>query len=566
MFNMHKTKKIFKMKTKNLLSTLALAGTLCVANAQTARLQIIHNSSDALADSVDVYVNGGILKDNFAFRNATEFMDVPAGTTLNIGVAPKTSTSVNDTIANFPTTFTSGKTYIVVANGLIGNMTTPFGLFATDMGQENAASSANTDVLVFHGATDAPTVDVTVTGGSPTLANDLAYGAFAGYLNLPTNNYSIEVRDASGSVVVAAYEAPLAALGLDSAAITVVASGFLAPTSNQPAFGLWAATANGGELIPLPTSTARLQVIHNSADANADSVDVYLNGTSLLDNFAFRTATPFIDINAGVTNNIGVALKNSTTAADTLVNFPVVFEPNKTYVVIANGLVGNNTTPFGLFAYDMAREKADQSSNTDVLIFHGSTDAPTVDITVAGGTPTLSDDLAYGTFENYNELPTANYSIDVRDQSGSTVVASYEAPLSTLNLDSASISVVASGFLSPTGNQPSFGLWVALANGGNLVPLTNVTSINTTSNILNVQFPNPIKNQGILELNLSDNSPVNVSIVNILGETVYRKNLGTLNKGVYRENINVEQMSNGVYLLNIEQTNSINSYKILINN
>jgi hypothetical protein len=33
---------------------------------------------------------------------------------------------------------------------------------------------------------------------------------------------------------------------------------------------------------------ARIQVIHNSADAAASVVDVWLNNTLLLDNFAFR--------------------------------------------------------------------------------------------------------------------------------------------------------------------------------------------------------------------------------------------------------------------------------------
>ena len=53
---------------------------------------------------------------------------------------------------------------------------------------------------------------------------------------------------------------------------------------------------------------ARLQVIHNAADPIADEVDVYLNGTLALDNFAFRTATPFIDVPAGVEINIGLHL------------------------------------------------------------------------------------------------------------------------------------------------------------------------------------------------------------------------------------------------------------------
>jgi biopolymer transport protein ExbD len=56
------------------------------------------------------------------------------------------------------------------------------------------------------------------------------------------------------------------------AALVAVASGFLSPSnnSNGPAFGIWVALPSGGDLIPLPIATepsARVQVIHNSADA-----------------------------------------------------------------------------------------------------------------------------------------------------------------------------------------------------------------------------------------------------------------------------------------------------------
>ncbi|MFK5283910.1 hypothetical protein ACI3PL_30465, partial [Lacticaseibacillus paracasei] len=53
--------------------------------------------------------------------------------------------------------------------------------------------------------------------------------------------------------------------------------------------------------------TARVQVIHNSADAAASVVDVWLGTTKIIDDFAFRTASAFINATAGSPINIGIA-------------------------------------------------------------------------------------------------------------------------------------------------------------------------------------------------------------------------------------------------------------------
>ena len=78
-------KKIF-------LSLLLFTGFI-TASAQTARLQVIHNAADPAANQVDVYLNGSLALDNFEFRTATPFIDVPANVLINIGIAPPNSTS-----------------------------------------------------------------------------------------------------------------------------------------------------------------------------------------------------------------------------------------------------------------------------------------------------------------------------------------------------------------------------------------------------------------------------------------------------------------------------------------
>ena len=87
--------------------------------------------------------------DNFAFRTATPFVDVPAGTLLNIGVAPGNSASVADTLKNFEVTLANGGTYIAVANGVLNpagfapnpdGVSTAFTLFLQDQMRESASN------------------------------------------------------------------------------------------------------------------------------------------------------------------------------------------------------------------------------------------------------------------------------------------------------------------------------------------------------------------------------------------------------------------------------------------
>jgi hypothetical protein len=466
---------------------LPSGGDLIPLPESTARVQVIHNSADAVAAQVDVYLNNTLLLDDFAFRTATPFVDVPAAVGISVGIAPSNSTSAADIIASFDYTLTPGETYIIVASGLVSgsgyNPLQPFNLAVYSGGREVAATNGNTDVLVYHGSTDAPTVDVVetqVTGGL-TVVDDASYGDFAGYLDLQTLNYRLEVRDATGTVTVKSYEAPLAALGLENTALTVIASGFLDPSqnSNGPAFGLYVALPSGGDLIPLPESTARVQVIHNSADAVAAQVDVYLNNTLLLDDFTFRTATPFVDVPAAVGISVGIAPSNSTSAADIIASFDYTLAPGETYIIVASGLVSgsgyNPLQPFSLEVFAGGRDFAAVNGNTDVLVYHGSTDAPTVDVveTLVTGGLTAVDNASYGDFAGYLELQTADYRFEIRDETGTVTVKSYEAPLATLGLENAALTVLASGFLDPSQNSngAAFGLYVALPSGGALIPL-----------------------------------------------------------------------------------------------
>jgi len=556
-------------KITKFLTAIFLLALNCVT-AQTARVQVIHNCADLAAQTVDVYLNGTILLNDFAFRTATPFIDAPAGEEITIVVAPGNSSSADDGIYTLSTTLTENEKYILVANGILSatgyspNQAFEISVYS---GAREMAISSGTDILVNHGATDAPTVDAVETSiPAGTVVNDLSYPSFTeNYLELATQDYILDITDETGMTVVASYQVPLASLSLDGAALTVLASGFLDPSMNSdgPAFGLWVATAEGGDLIELPLAnqTARVQVLHNAADLAAQTVDVYLNETLLINDFAFRTASPFVDAPAGEEITLSVAPSNSTSVEDNIYSVNVTLDPDGTYIVVANGIVSdsgyNPSQPFGLFVYPMAREMASMNENTDILVFHGATDAPTVDVQAVGA-GTLVDDLEYSNFRDYLELPTDDYIISIATADGATVVASYQAPLSTLGLEGQSLTVLASGFLDPSENSdgPAFGLWAATSAGGAMLelPLTTLSTDEFQSNNFTV-YPNPAINSiNITGLRTTEGTAEH-KIFDSYGRTV----IATTNS-----TIDVSGLSAGIYNIVSTDGQQVSTQKLVI--
>lgn len=540
-------------------------GTVVTLNkVGTARLQVIHNAADPAASSVDVYVNGGLLLDNFNFRTATPFIDVNSGQTLNIGIAPGTSTSVNDTLANIPVVLSEGETYVAVANGVLNpasfsvnpeGINTAFQLLLFSGMQEVGLNGANVDLAVLHGATDAPAVDVFARNVAQ-LIDSITYTELNGYINVPAADYLLDITPSGGSPVLATYLAPLS--GLSGGAAVVFASGFLDPAMNQngEAFGLFAALPDGTVIELNDTSNSRLQVIHNSADPAANQVDVYVNGALLLDDFTFRTATPFIDVPSNVTINIGIAPATSTSVNDTLVNIPVVLANGGTYLAIASGVLSpasfavnpdGRPTGFQLLLQDMMRESSEDGINVDFRVVHGSTDAPTVDV-VAVGAGVIVNNAAYTDITGYITVPPAAYTLQVTDAiNNSVVVAQYAANLSSLGGGSAV--VFASGFLTPSTNQngPAFGLFAALAEG-TVIPFSVTTGLNDIKNdIVQSLYPNPSKERITVELK-SDIVAEVIVVIDITGKTIYSTPVINSNNLF---TFDVSNLNAGMYFLNV---------------
>lgn len=558
--------------TRRFIGLVAVALLITLPSvAQTARVNIVHNSPYAAAASVDVWVNDARAISDFAFREATGFIDLPAETPLTIDITGAGAADNDSPVFSATVTLEEDANYLVVASGdpTRSEGDSAFGLFIAE-GREGAATSGNAEFIVFHGVTDAPAVDVYARGAG-VLAGDLSFGEFSsGYVSVPPAAYDVDIRVAGTETVAASYAVDLSAAA--NAAVTVLASGFLAPEGDDPAFALLAVFADGAAAL-LPTNTARVQVIHNSPYSAAAAVDVFINGDRALENVAFRTATPYIDLPAGTSEATAPDITIDITGPGAADNSSPVFSTTvrlmaqETYVVVASGnpLTAEGGDAFNLFIAE-GREAASNEDEVDILIFHGVTDAPAVDVVVPNAV-TLADNLAFGEFESFQMVGVVDYPIDIVVSGTSTVAARFTAPLATLELGGTALSILASGFLAPVGDDPDFCLYVALPSGGALVALPlRVSTSADASDILPGEFsltgnyPNPFNPTTNITFDLPQAATVTVNVYDVMGRRVLSVPSASFTAGTSQSiSIDASNLSSGTYLYRVTAEMGSNS-------
>ncbi len=542
------------MQLKHLLLSFLLLSTFSSVNAQVARVQVINNTGDMMLNAVDVYFDGLLLVDDLTFRTSTAFFDVSTSGTVEVGVALNTALTINDTFYSQTVSMMQNNIYIIVLNGIESpsgySPATPFEAHVYSMGRESATNAANTDLLFMHGVTDLGTFDI--RGNLDIYADNISYGMFSSYNEIPTNDMKIRTTNTLGNEINEFYEAQLISWSMNNLAGVVCASGFDDPSSNSngPNVGFFLASSLGGPMIQLQTTIpdpyARMQFIHNSADTTVDTVDLYYMGEKVLDDFAYLTATPYLDVYGSTPAEIGIAPANSTSINDTFYSTTLTFDSAKTYSVVAHGIESDTNykplVPFMVSSYNNAKEVASSGSVTEILAMHGSTDAPTVDI--VEGTNTLFNNIFYGFFSNtYSSVNTQNYIFELTDAGGQPIEA-YEANLSTWGMQGKTGTLVTTGFIEPDSNSqgPAIALYMAMPEGGPLVLLPKVVSVNHVSKADNTitVWPNPASDI----LHIGDVMNGTASVYDITGKLVSYTT-------IQGNSINISSLPSGTYVIKV---------------
>jgi hypothetical protein len=217
-----------------------------------------------------------------------------------------------------------------------------------------------------------------------------------------------------------------------------------------------------------PNGSANLRVAHLSPDA--PNVDVYADGSAVLEDVAFGAVSDYLEVPAG---DRQVRITPAGDAETTVFEGAVPVEAGTDYTVAATGELSEEADRSfePLVLEDDNTDPGDDTAR--IRLVHASPDAPAVDVTTGGDMGnTLFDGVAYGE-SGYVTVPAGDYTLQVRgdtENNDGDVVASFDVSVEAGGVYTG----FAAGYLSPDDDpgDAAFDLIVAqdatADNGGSM--------------------------------------------------------------------------------------------------
>ncbi len=524
----------------NLISTLPLQN-----SERFSTLQLINNAPDVTHRDFDITLDGGVAVDSLRFRTAAT-IQVEAGATLDVGVADGETGAI---YAQETITFAPNQRYIIMVNGVVdpsiyapnpSGINTALSMTVRDNARGTSTNPNVGQYVFFNGIPDLPPIDLAIEQEGIPVEN-LQFGGVTEYLDVAQMN-DVVLEVFRGGVQYPA----LFRHGLDwpfvlGRSFVLFASGFNNPAMNQNGAGtkLQLATADGF-VVDIPDfekpglEEPRLQLIHASPDPVAETVDIYIGNTLLLDDANYRSASGFFPVPSRPLT-FGIAPSNSSSVADVIATLPLPIQQrsDSLYVGVIAGVLNENffaPNPDGrpitlsLFA-KKAREDVETPNQVELLPFNGITDARTSNIMTIDNM-LLGENVGFGGFGEYTPLDATNQVIDYQAINGSGRVARTSALLEGLN--SLPGVLVGTGFINPGANQngPDYNSFLVLTNGSiinfgfHTVDNETETPLTVTDFALHGNYPNPFRPETQVLFDLPEPAQVALDVYDVTGRKV----------------------------------------------
>ena len=604
---------------KKLFLSIGIATLGFMSASAQGKLLIVHNSPDPTVATVDIWVEVPQVAQYFKVADDLSykggfFYSIPAipisGATLTVHIKSSASTVSGDAdlfTKAYPAVPTGNN--IMIATGLVdaalkaaktnpSSVSNDFDLLLKSTNVEfSSPSTTSLNVAIHHGAIDAPSVYVQsfiTTIQQPardTLVAGAVYKDITNHSLVPASSRRLHVIATGQPQTAPAYTAngdALKTLSNNNAAF-VVATGFLdtTGTGTTNSFKLLAyvtnATTADGPLaaveLPREKVAGVVQVYHNAADPAVKAVDLYVGGMKQVIGLNFRAAFQSAGFIQDFDYNIDLHKKDS---ASSVLSTTLRFDSDSVVAVVSGvlnpaGFTANpdaESTALDFYLQKPARV-TQPAGTTQITVFHGATDAPTVSLTVpALGGAALITGLKYGQFQvaqasGNPALPTSlgTVMVDLKLPGGATY-KSYLVPLAAL--DGKAVTVCASGFVDSAANQngAAFRLFAGLSSAPFpqivfLKDTATTVSINdpATSDLQFRMFPNPASSELIIAFDMQNTGNVAIDILDLNGRVVKNVVNTVFDNGTVAMTEDIRNLESGLYVARVISDKKTSTYK-----
>jgi len=320
-----------------------------------------------------------------------------------------------------------------------------------------------------------------------------------------------------------------------------------------------------------------VQFFHASIDPAVDTVDVYVDDALTLDDFAYRTGSPFLDVAADQVVSVAIADGGSSSAAEALATFDLQFTGGGTYHVIAAGVIDTTNyapNPDGadislqLFVDDGAAESWSQSG-FGTRIFHGATDLPSVDYIGTrldnGGSFRIFSDVGYGSYTT----PYLNQNPGSGDALGSlTLVDDNENFLYSFRTDFSPVygEVVFQIVTGRSGDDLQITLLLA---DGSVHPSGTVTDSESGPElpaelVLTGNYPNPFVRSTKIQFDLQTAATIRLVAHDALGRVVETLASGHYPAGSHEVSWDASRLPSGMFFVTMEVGSTVQTRAMLL--
>ena len=369
---------------------------------------------------------------------------------------------------------------------------------------------------------------------------------------------------------------PLGIVYFQSPGFVAVAKGAVDPAGGY-------VVSEGWQVRRLTTSApavARVQVVHASAAiAGLGPIEVYLNqpptSTTPDATVSFRGGSTFVTVPAGQPLNVRVRpVAAPPPPLPREISFTASPLPAGRYVVSLAGIPAEiqafyAANPGGvprdlrliLAALGLNRPSAARGGGIPVVVTNAVTDAPAVDVVVAGTGQLLADDLPYGAAAPPTTLAPGTYRVEVRRASDQTLI---EAVRFVLDGTEGTFALTATGFLNPAANRngPALALTATDTTGTTDTGVVVTGPDETRADALALDVVNPVRGSALVRYALAEAGAVRLAAFDALGREVTVLADGPAAAGTHAARL--DGLAPGVYVLRLASGTAVLSRTVTV--